>query len=77
MPVVTNTDSALDRENRALSFGAFFYFTFYLVAAELQLKWNRIEGVQSVAPTAQIIPLGIGSLSLLRSLWIWIAHNYK
>jgi hypothetical protein len=48
------------------------HLTFYIVASELQLVWNHLDGINTVNSTGQIIPLTIGSLALLRSIWlIW------
>jgi hypothetical protein len=42
----------------------------YVVASELQLSWNHLDGINSVNKGGQIIPLAIGALSLLRAFYI-------
>ena len=46
------------------------WLSFYIVASELQLKWNHLEGINSVSTTGQIIPLSLGCLSLFRTLYL-------
>jgi hypothetical protein len=48
----------------------FLHAAFYVVASELQLHWNHLDGVNSINSTGQIIPLVLGSLSLLRALFL-------
>jgi hypothetical protein len=43
---------------------------FYIVASELQLGWNNLDGINSLNTTGQIIPLVIGTLSLLRTMFL-------
>ena len=45
-------------------------FIFYIVASELQLKWNHLDGINSIDSTGQIIPLALGTFSLIRALYI-------
>ena len=56
-----------------LAWGGLFWLAFYIVASELQLAWNHLEGINSVDTTGQIIPLALGSLSLLRSLFLVVS----
>lgn len=49
---------------------------FYIVASELQLKWNRLDGINSLSTTGQIIPLVIGTLSLLRTFYLLKDANW-
>jgi hypothetical protein len=45
----------------------------YIVASELQLSWNHLDGINDVDIVnmgGQIIPLAIGALSLLRAFYI-------
>jgi hypothetical protein len=48
--------------------GAMIWLSFYIVASELQLRWNHLDGINSVTSTGQIIPLSLGCLSLFRTL---------
>jgi hypothetical protein len=47
-----------------------FWLLFYIIASELQLRWNHLTDINSVATTGQIIPLVLGSFSLLRTLYL-------
>lgn len=47
-----------------------FVLIFYIVASELQLKWNHLDGINSIDSTGQIIPLALGTFSLIRALYI-------
>lgn len=40
---------------------------FSIAAIELELRWNNLEGINGVITTGQIIPLAVGSISLLRA----------
>jgi hypothetical protein len=44
------------------------YLAFVILAFELQLRWNHIDGINSVNSSGQIIPLTIGTLSLLQAI---------
>jgi len=50
---------------------------FYIVASELQLGWNNLDGINSLNTTGQIIPLVIGTLSLLRTLFLLKNADWK
>jgi hypothetical protein len=43
-----------------------------ITAMELMIKWNKFEGVGGISSSGQIIPLVVGSLSLVRSIWLVI-----
>ena len=49
----------------------------YIVPAELQLWWNHLDGIYSVNTTGQIIPLSLGSFSLLRALYLLKEANWS
>jgi len=51
-------------------YGSITILTFYVIASELQLRWNHLDGINKVASTGQIIPLTLGSLALLRSIYL-------
>jgi hypothetical protein len=70
-------ESGADYFDYTLALGGFTVLGFYLTAAELQLKWNNLDGINSVSTTGQIIPLGIGSLSLLRTLYLLRTANWS
>jgi hypothetical protein len=55
---------------RTLLKGEIPYFAFYIVASELQFKWNHLDGINAVNTTGQIIPLALGTFSLIRALFI-------
>ena len=40
----------------------------FMILIELQVRWNRLEGVNSVTSTGQIVPLVIGTLSIIRAI---------
>ena len=51
-------------------YGSIAILTFYVIASELQLRWNHLDGINNVDSTGQIIPLTLGSLALLRSIYL-------
>jgi hypothetical protein len=63
------TAEAHDLKMRTL-YGSVTILTFYIIASELQLKWNHLDGINSVNTTGQIIPLTLGVMSLVRSIWL-------
>jgi hypothetical protein len=68
-------------ENMVRKWGGAMFFTialiFYIAASELQLGWNNLDGINSLNTTGQIIPLVIGTLSLLRTLFLLKGANWK
>lgn len=68
-------------ENMNRKWGGAMFLTlalvFYIVASELQLGWNNLDGINSLNTTGQIIPLVIGTLSLLRTLFLLKGANWK
>ena len=46
----------------------------YIIA---QFKWNYLDGINSINTTGQIIPLGLGTLSLGRSVWLLKDVNWR
>lgn len=50
--------------------GGLIWLVFYIVASELQIKWNHLDSVNSISTTGQIFPLVLGCLSLLRTLFV-------
>jgi hypothetical protein len=72
-PITTN-------EEAERKWGGIMFFTlvliFYIVASELQLKWNHLDGINSLNTTGQIIPLVIGTLSLLRTIFLLRGANW-
>lgn len=65
-----------DNHNYNIAIGAFLFLALYIVPAELQLRWNHIDGVNTVDTTGQIIPLSLGSLSLIRSIYLLKDANW-
>lgn len=65
----TETVDAHELKMRTL-YGSIILLAFYIVASELQLKWNHLDGINSVNTTGQIIPLTLGVMSLVRSIWL-------
>jgi hypothetical protein len=65
----TETAEAHELKMRTL-YGSIVILAFYIIASELQLKWNHLDGINSVNTTGQIIPLTLGVLSLVRSIWL-------
>jgi hypothetical protein len=51
-------------------YGSVVILAFYIIASELQLRWNHLDGINSVNTTGQIIPLTLGVMSLARSIWL-------
>jgi len=45
-----------------------------IVAIELEIRWNNLDGIGGVSTTGQIIPLVVGCLSLARSIALVIGH---
>jgi len=43
-----------------------------IVAMELEIKWNRLTGLESVSSSGEIIPLVIGSSSLLNAPFLYM-----
>jgi len=64
--------TAQKKANRLCWFvpSAIAWLSFYIVASEVQLKWNHLDGINAVTTTGQIIPLSLGCLSLIRSLYL-------
>jgi hypothetical protein len=67
-PVTDESMSQLRATQRSLAPSLVLYLTIYIIASELQLKWNHLEDINSVSSTGQIIPLCIGAFSLLRAV---------
>lgn len=49
-----------------------FVFTWIILAVELTLFWNAVEGVYNLSTVGQLIPFIIGILGLVRSLHLVI-----
>lgn len=69
-PATGEPKEAADNEIWTVSMGGFVWLAFYLTASELQLKWNHSAAINLVNTTGQIIPLAVGCLSLLRSIYL-------
>ena len=41
------------------------------------MRWNHLDGINSVNTTGQIIPLALGSLSLFRSIYLLKDANWS
>ena len=67
-----NSRNAQERAKRFCWFvpSAIIWLSFYIVASELQLKWNHLDEINSVNSTGQIIPLALGCLSLFRTFYL-------
>jgi hypothetical protein len=48
-----------------------------IAALELQIRWNMLEGLDRLSTTGQIIPLTVGSISLLRAIALAIRSLFK
>jgi hypothetical protein len=46
----------------------FFISIWFILAIELELRWNKVEGVNEIKTTGQIIPFVIGVLSISQML---------
>jgi hypothetical protein len=66
-----------DRENWYSALGGLVYLVLYIIATELQMRWNHLDGINSVDTTGQIIPLALGSLSLIRSIYLLKDANWS
>ena len=75
------TPAQTPKENMIRKWGGAMFLTltlvFYIVASELQLGWNNLDGINSLNTTGQIIPLVIGTLSLLRTLFLLKNADWK
>ena len=49
----------------------------FIAAIELQIRWNMLEGLESVSTTGQIIPLTVGAISLFRSVTLAIVELFN
>jgi hypothetical protein len=57
-----------DKSRMIIAGSGLLWVQIFVIALELQIKWNRLVGIDSVNTTGQIIPLVIGSLSLGRTI---------
>jgi hypothetical protein len=46
-----------------------------IVAVELTISWNNIQGVYSAGPAGQLIPTVIGIGTFLRVIYIWFTST--
>ena len=46
----------------------------FMVLIELQVRWNPLEGVNSVTSTGQIVPLVVGALSIIRAIGLVVIY---
>jgi hypothetical protein len=42
----------------------------FIIPMELQILWNKLEGVERITSTGQLISLTVGSFSLIRALFL-------
>ena len=75
-PTSTQDSDESDNHNYHIALGAFVFLVAYIVPAELQLRWNHLDGINTVDTTGQIIPLALGSLSLIRSVYLLKDANW-
>jgi len=73
----TQTSVGPDAYDWNITIASGIVFVMYLVPAELQLWWNHLDGIYSVNTTGQIIPLSLGSFSLLRALYLLKGANWS
>ena len=52
------------------------YLGFAITAAELQLRWNHIVGINAIDTTGQIIPLAFGIMSMLRMIAVLLSKDH-
>lgn len=45
------------------------YLGFVILAFELQFRWNHVDGINSLSSAGQIIPLTIGTMSLIQAIF--------
>jgi hypothetical protein len=66
---ISFTDILRDAKNSGaiIATGGILYLAFFVIAVELQIAWNHLDGVDSIQTTGQIIPLVIGGFSFIRS----------
>jgi len=64
---------------RELAISSSLSLVLAIIALELEIKWNNLEGLDSISSSGQIIALVIGSLSLVRALGlqfgVWESEN--
>jgi hypothetical protein len=48
-----------------------------VVAIELQIKWNRLEGLTGVSTTGQIVPLTVGCFTLFRAIVLVLRRCFQ
>ena len=65
-----------DKENLNSAIGSLVFLALYILATELQMRWNHLDGINSVNTTGQIIPLVLGCLSLIRSIYLLKDTNW-
>ena len=66
-----------DKEDWDSALGALIFLVLYILVTELQMRWNHLDGINSVNTTGQIIPLALGSLSLFRSIYLLKDANWS
>jgi hypothetical protein len=55
----------------------FLWLTLGIVAFELQLKWNHVDGINAFETTGQLIPLTFGSLSVLQTICAFVGPHLR
>lgn len=69
----TQNQGIVKIENIAVSSG----LVFFIVASELNIRWNHIRGVNSLGSTGQLIPLVVAGSGLIRVLYKCILHYLR
>ena len=60
---------------RVIAVMGFIIYIWLIIAVELTLKWNAVEGVYMVNSTGQVIPLVVGIGIMLNIFWKLIRHE--
>jgi hypothetical protein len=58
----------IELSNVNLSYG----LPFFILSAELMIRWNHIAGVQTLGSTGQLLPLIAGAASLVRVVYMFL-----
>lgn len=74
LKLLSDKDSAA---NSTPGFPFNYSLIIFIVETELTIRWNHIEGVDSVSRTGQIIPLVIAGAGFVRVAWKYIVYSLK
>lgn len=62
--------------NRVIAAICLIIYVWLIIAVELTLKWNAVEGVYMIDSTGQVIPLVVGLGIMINITWRFI-HKEK